>query len=95
MNRLHAAAAAIPGVVMASRQLTMPFWDTWSLSLYVAGIDSVDNLGEFDLDAVSPEYFATMGTRIVQGRGITAADGANCTARDGGEPGDGTEALAA
>ena len=67
----------IPGVTVASRQLTMPFWDTWSLGLHVAGIDSVDKLGQFSLDAVSPEYFATMGTRIMKGRGITATDGAN------------------
>ncbi|HEY3933253.1 MAG TPA: ABC transporter permease [Gemmatimonadales bacterium] len=76
VNRLHAGATAIPGVTVASRQLTMPFWNSWSLGLYVAGIDSVDKLGEFSLDAVSPEYFATMGTRILRGRGITATDGA-------------------
>ena len=74
LTRLHEAAAAVPGVVSASRQLTMPFWSTWSLSLHVAGIDSVDKLGQFDLDAVTPEYFATMGTRIIAGRGIEAQD---------------------
>ena len=40
----------------------------------MAGIDTVGRLGQFDLNAVSPEYFATMGTRIVRGRGITASD---------------------
>ncbi len=76
LQQLHAAAKAIPGVSNAARQLTMPFWDTWSLGLFVAGIDSVDKLGQFDLDAVSPEYFATMGTRIVAGRGIGVEDAA-------------------
>ncbi|MGH7582706.1 MAG: ABC transporter permease, partial [Gemmatimonadales bacterium] len=76
LRQLHTAAAAIPGVTSASRQLTMPFWSTWSLGLTVAGIDSVDKLGQFDLDAVSPEYFATMGTRIVAGRGIGVQDAA-------------------
>ena len=33
-------------------------------------------LGQFNLNAVSPDYFATMGTRIVRGRGFTDADGA-------------------
>ncbi len=75
-HRLHSAAAAIPGVTMASRQLTMPFWDTWSFDLYVSGIDSVSKLGQFELDAVSPEYFATMGTHIVAGRGIDVSDAA-------------------
>ena len=49
----------------ATRQLTMPFWSTWACPSDVAGIDSVDKLGQFDLNAVSPDYFATMGTRIV------------------------------
>jgi putative ABC transport system permease protein len=74
ITRLHEAAAAIPGVVSATRQLTMPFWSTWSMDLHVAGIDSVSKLGQFNLDAVSPEYFATMGTRIIAGRGIESQD---------------------
>jgi putative ABC transport system permease protein len=73
-DRLHDAAATVPGVISATRQLTMPFWSTWSLGLHVAGIDSVDKLGQFNLDAVTPEYFATMGTRIVAGRGIGTQD---------------------
>lgn len=76
MRQLFVASQALPGVVSASRQLTMPFEDSWSLGLSVAGIDSVDKLGEFQLDAVSPSYFATMGTRIVQGRGIEPQDAA-------------------
>ncbi len=80
ITQLHAAVAAVPGVVSASRQLTMPFWDTWSLDLHVAGIDSVDKLGQFELDAVSPSYFSTMGTRILQGRGIETQDAAGAPA---------------
>ncbi|HEY4320041.1 MAG TPA: ABC transporter permease [Gemmatimonadales bacterium] len=76
VEQLQAAVAAVPGVTNATRQLTMPFWSTWSLGLTVAGIDSVDKLGQFNLDAVSPTYFATMGTRIMQGRGIEARDAA-------------------
>ncbi len=74
ITRLHEAAAAVPGVVSATRQLTMPFWSSWSMGLHVAGIDSVSKLGQFNLDAVTPEYFATMGTRIIAGRGIEAQD---------------------
>ena len=73
-QRLLDAAGAIPGVMHATRQLTMPFWSQWDMSLYVAGIDSVDKLGQFDLNGVSPDYFRTMGTRIVAGRGITDTD---------------------
>ncbi|HUK62405.1 MAG TPA: ADOP family duplicated permease, partial [Dongiaceae bacterium] len=73
-RRLLETARAIPGVQLASVAVTMPFWSMWSTDLHVAGIDSVDKLGEFDLNAVTPDYLAVMGTRILRGRGITAAD---------------------
>ncbi|HKV52568.1 MAG TPA: ABC transporter permease [Gemmatimonadaceae bacterium] len=73
-RRLLDAATQIPGVTSATRQLTMPFWSRWDMTLTVAGIDSVDRLGEFDLNAVSPDYFKTMGTRIIAGRGISDVD---------------------
>ena len=47
------------------------------MGLFVAGIDTVSRLGQFDLNAVSPEYFATIGTRILRGRGITTEDTPN------------------
>src|SRR5207253_8916742 len=71
---LLATAQAIPGVEQASRTVSVPFWSSWSVGLYVPGIDSVSRLGEFELNAVSSEYFATMGTRILRGRGIAAQD---------------------
>jgi putative ABC transport system permease protein len=73
-EQLLDAARRIPGVDDAARRITTPFWSTWSADLYVAGIDSVSRLGEFDLNAVSPDYFATMGTRILRGRGINGQD---------------------
>ena len=72
--KLLGAASAIPGVQHAAVQVTMPFWRTWDTDLHVAGIDTVEKLGEFDLNAVTPDYFATMGTRILRGRGITPQD---------------------
>jgi len=73
-RQLLASALAIPGVAHVSRQVTMPFWSTWNEDLHVAGIDSVDRLGEFDLNAVSTDYFPTMGTRLLAGRAITDQD---------------------
>src|SRR5213083_131030 len=70
-------AQAIPEVMHASRQLTVPFWSTSTMELHVAGIDSVQRLGEFALNAVTPEYFATLGTRILRGRGIAIQDAKN------------------
>jgi len=73
-NRLLEEARTIPGVAHASRRVTVPFWSTWNLGLYVSGIDSTERLGEFDLNAVTPDYFATMGTRILRGRGLGEGD---------------------
>jgi putative ABC transport system permease protein len=73
-DRLVERAAAIPGVQHATRALSTPFWSTWELDLFVTGIDSVNKLGDFTFQAGSPEFFATMGTRIIRGRGITADD---------------------
>ena len=72
--RLLETARGIPGVENASPQVAVPFWSTWSVSLYVEGIDTVSRLGQFNLNAVSPEFFETLGTRIIRGRGITRED---------------------
>lgn len=72
--RLLDAARGLPGVESAALGLTVPFWDTWNDHLFVAGIDSVQRLGSFTIQAGSPEYFATIGTRILRGRGFTAED---------------------
>ncbi|MBK9066747.1 MAG: ABC transporter permease [Gemmatimonadetes bacterium] len=72
--RLLESARAVPGVESAALGLTVPFWDTWNDNLFVAGIDSVERLGSFTIQAGSPEFFATLGTRILRGRGFTAED---------------------
>jgi predicted permease len=74
MQRLLTAAQSTPGVTHASLSTSTPFYNFWSTGLKVPGIDTVRRLGRFQLDAVSPDYFATYGTRIIRGRGITAAD---------------------
>ena len=68
-------AKTVPGVEHASRALTVPFWSTWEFSIYVAGIDSASRMGSFTLQAGSPDFFATMGTRILRGRAFNEADG--------------------
>ena len=73
-RRLLERAQAIPVVEHAALNVTLPFWSTWSMGLNVPGIDSVSRLGQFNLNSVTPDYFATMGTRIVRGRGIEAGD---------------------
>ena len=74
LQRLLAEARNIPGASHVARQVTEPFWSSWNVDLHVAGIDSVERLGEFDLNAVSSDYFATMGTRLLRGRSVADQD---------------------
>jgi putative ABC transport system permease protein len=72
--RLLDAVASVPGATHAALQESTPFNGATSYPVFVAGIDSTAALGEFDFNAVSADYFATMGTRILRGRGITSTD---------------------
>lgn len=76
-RRILEAATELPFVESGARTITVPFWISMSDDLFVPGIDSVDKLGDFNLNAVSPDYFRTMGTRIRRGRGFTDADSRN------------------
>jgi predicted permease len=76
-DRLVAEARAIPGVVSATLNVSIPFYSGESRGIYVPGVDSIRKLGRFQLQAASTDYFATIGTRIIRGRGFTAADRAN------------------
>jgi predicted permease len=73
-RQLLERAQAIPGVEHAALNVTLPFWSTWSMGLNIPGVDSARMDAQFDLNSVSPDYFVTMGTRIVRGRGIEAGD---------------------
>jgi putative ABC transport system permease protein len=73
-RELLARARAIPSVEHAANGLTVPFWSTWNFNIFVPGIDSVSRIGNFNLQAGSADFFQTMGTRIVRGRGFAAED---------------------
>ena len=79
-DRLVATARALPGVVDVTPATTIPFLGGERRTLYVPGIDSVRKLGRFQLQFGSPEYFATLGTRILRGRGLLPTDRANAPA---------------
>jgi len=76
-RRLITSAATLPYVEAGSRTVTVPFWSGITMDLHVAGIDSVDRLGDFYFNAVSSDYFKTMSTRIRRGRAFTPADTRN------------------
>jgi predicted permease len=75
-NRLVETARSIPGVTGASIVSSIPFWGFEGQNLFVPGIDSVDLLGNFDLQAANPAYFRTMGTRLLRGRAFDDRDNA-------------------
>jgi predicted permease len=72
--RLLESASRAPGVSHATLQESIPFSGMSSWPIFVAGIDSIQSLGRFHFNAVSADFFTTMGTRIVRGRGIESTD---------------------
>ncbi len=73
-ERLLRAATTVPGIQHASLEQAVPMAGMSSWPISVLGVDSVQRFGEFELNAVSPDYFATMGTRILRGRGFERGD---------------------
>jgi putative ABC transport system permease protein len=71
---LLSTAQSLPGVESAAWVSSAPFVSTSNTDLFVAGIDSVRRLGTFTYQAATPDYFRTMGTRIVRGRAFTGDD---------------------
>jgi len=76
-NRLVEAARGVPGVSLVTPVASVPFWSNEGRGLYVQGIDSVQKLGRFILQAGNTDYFHAAGTRILRGRGFEASDGPN------------------
>lgn len=78
IDRLVLAAEATPGVRAVSPVTSVPFWGSEGRGVpRVPGVDSLR--GRFTLQAASPSYFETTGTRILRGRGIMAGDRAGST----------------
>jgi predicted permease len=73
-RELLSTAQAIPDVESAAWVSSVPFYTTSSTALFVPGIDSVRRLGAFSYQQGTTDYFKTIGTRIIRGRGFTADD---------------------
>jgi putative ABC transport system permease protein len=73
-ERLVLAAREIPGVTHVSLAESVPFYSNESRGLWVPGVDSIRRRGRFVLQAGGPEYFATLGTRILRGRAFDESD---------------------
>jgi putative ABC transport system permease protein len=73
-ERMLVAVRQVPGVTHASLAASIPFWSNEGRGLWVPGVDTVGRRGRFVLQAGSPDYFATTGTRILRGRPFDATD---------------------
>jgi predicted permease len=74
LRRLLATAKTIPATQGAARMNSRLFGTNIAM-LRVAGIDSVEQLGRFNVQVTSPEYFDVMQTRIIRGRAYEERDG--------------------
>ena len=75
-DRIHERVARLPGVEHASLAFTEPFETTINYGISIPGRDSVElpPSGPPSVNAVTPGFFATMGTRVVAGRAFTDDD---------------------
>lgn len=70
-----AAMATVPGVRSASIGVTTPVESSWGTDLFVPGYDSLPKVGDgWYINAVSNNWFETLGTRIVRGRPFQSTD---------------------
>jgi predicted permease len=72
-NRLLEAAKSIPGVTHAARVNGLPFATSW-YPLTVPGTEPWQQAHRFNYQAATPDFFNTIGTRIIRGRAFTAQD---------------------
>ncbi|HKG90738.1 MAG TPA: ABC transporter permease [Gemmatimonadaceae bacterium] len=75
-QRAEERVSALPGVERASVAATTPFYSSAATDLRAEGWDSLPSFkgGSPTINAVSWDYFETMGTRIVRGRGFAEGD---------------------
>ena len=69
-----ARVRALPGIASAAAAYTTPFGASWGADMRVPGRDSLPEAQGPFYNSVSPGYFATLGTRILDGREFTDAD---------------------
>lgn len=76
-DAMQLRARALPGVESTSLTVGVPFEGQYALTLKIPGHDSIPGMERGRapfLYAVTADFFQTMGTRIVSGRGFREAD---------------------
>lgn len=74
VRELADRARSLPGVERVALAATVPFYRNSYDGISIPGRDSVPHRGAYAMNAVTPEYFATLRTPVLRGRGIVAAD---------------------
>jgi predicted permease len=75
-RRLLDAARSIPGTASAALAVGLPFASSWAEAVSVPGRDSLPLTSDGGpyFNAVTGDFFGTLGTRVLRGRAITDAD---------------------
>ena len=73
-GQLLQAASALPAVESAAWMSSAPFVSTSWTDVHVPGLPNATALGPFTFQATTADYFKTMGTRVVRGRGLRTDD---------------------
>jgi hypothetical protein len=73
-RELLQTAAAHPAVESAAWMSSAPFVSTSSTDIHVPSAPNATALGPFTFQATTVDYFKTMGTRILRGRGLLLGD---------------------
>jgi len=76
MNELRARIAALPGVTRAAYASRLPAQRSGTSTTIIEGYTPQAGTGAVELSVaiVSPEYFETMGLRLLEGRGFAPTD---------------------
>jgi predicted permease len=66
----------LPGVRSATLTVTTPFESSWATEFAVPGRATLPDLADGGpyINAVTPEFLETMGTRVLRGRGFSSSD---------------------
>ncbi|MDQ2768365.1 MAG: ADOP family duplicated permease, partial [Gemmatimonadota bacterium] len=73
-SKLADESRAIPGVASSTQIASVPLYMSRSRSFSSPGIDSASSRGHFQMQMGEPDYFRTVGTHIVAGRGFDSTD---------------------
>ena len=73
-EQVRQLAMTLPQVEAATATVYVPFWQSWSQDVFAPGVDPARLRDPAATNAVSPEYFAATGTRVLRGRGFLDSD---------------------